>query len=188
MGAFPIPRITVEEYFALDDEAELPSEYHDGQMFEMEAATQSHGLIGANVVGTLFQCLRGTSCRVLNPVRVRISPTKFVIPDLTVVCGKTITTDQRGEAIVNPKVIVEILSPKTEGYDYHRKFDMYRQLPTFEEYILIAQDQPRIEIFRKALDSSWNLSTYEGAGAVARVQSLELALPLDEIYSGVDFV
>ena len=187
MGAFPIPRLSVEEYFALDNEAELPSEYHDGEMFEMEAASLLHAFIGANVGGLLFQRLSGTSCRVLYPVRVRISPTKYVIPDLSVICGKTITADQTGEAIVNPKVIVEILSPKTEGYDYHRKFDMYRQLSTFEEYLLIAQDQPRIEIFRKAPDSSWNLFTYEGAGAVARVHSLGIELPLDEIYAGVEF-
>ena len=187
MGAFPIPRLSVEEYLALDNEAELPSEYHDGEMFEMEAATESHGVIGANVAACFVPALRGTPCRVMIPVRVRISPTKYVYPDLTVVCGKSMTADQTRETIVNPKVIVEILSPKTEGYDYHRKFDMYRQLSTFEEYLLIAQDQPRIEIFRKAPDSSWTLFTYEGAGAVARVHSLGIELPLDEIYAGVEF-
>ena len=124
----------------------------------------------------------------MNPVRARISASKYVYPDLVLVCGKLVTADDRAETVVNPKVIVEILSPKTEGYDYHRKFDFYRQIATFEEYILIAQDQPRIEIFRKAPDSTWNLSTYEGGGAVARVQSLEIELPLKEIYAGVDFV
>ena len=117
----------------------------------------------------------------------RVSPSKYVYPDLLVVCGKLVTTEDRAKSIINPKVIVEILSPSTEGYDGHRKFAFYRQIPTFEEYILIAQDQPRVEVFRKAAENRWILSTYEGAGAVARVESIEIELPLDEIYSGVEF-
>ncbi len=88
----------------------------------MEPATATHAIIGANAARRLGERLDGKPCLVMFPVRVRTSASKYVYPDLAVVCGKLVTTDDRAETIVNPKVIVEILSPRTEGYDYHRKF------------------------------------------------------------------
>ena len=187
MGAFPIPGISVEEYLRLDDESELPLEYHDGEVFEIDGASPAHAAIGANVARRLSERLDDLPCRAYNPARVRVSPSKYLYPDLLVVCGNLVTTDDRAKSILNPEVIVEILSPNTEGYDYHRKFAFYRQIATFEEYILIAQDQPKIEVFRKAPENRWILSTYEGPGAIARVESLEIELPLDQIYAGVEF-
>ena len=99
-----------------------------------------------------------------------------------VVCGKPVFTDEDQDTVTNPKVIVEILSPSTADYDYGGKFALFRTLPSFEEYLLIAQEEPRIEVFRKMPDDRWILSSYVGLDATVRVESLEIDLPLAEIY------
>jgi Uma2 family endonuclease len=117
---------------------------------------------------------------------MRVTKAKFVLPDLVIVCGKPMLTDEQQDTLTNPKVVVEILSPSTANYDYGEKFILYRLLESFEEYILIAQDRPRIEVFRKEADRRWILSTYEGLDASAAVDSLNISLPLVEVYAGVD--
>ena len=116
-------------------------------------------------------------------MRVRISPVQYVQPDLIVYCGQPVLTAESDPSLTNPKVIFEILSPTTEGYDYSGKFQLYRQLPSFEEYVLVAQEQPRVEVFRRMPDGKWILSTYEGNESTAVIESLNVQLPLGEIYS-----
>jgi len=187
MSAVSIPKLSVEEYLAADSDAELHSEYHDGEIFPIVAVTFKHGRIAVKTARHLDERLDGKPCRVVNsPVRVRVSPTRFVYPDILVVCGKPAYTDEKQETLTNPKVIIEILSPSTEGYDRGPKFALYRNLPSFDEYLLIAQDQPRIEVFRKAADNQWILTIWEGLGATARVESLDITLPLAEIYFEVE--
>ncbi len=182
MGALAAPKMSVEEYIALDDAAELKSEYHDGELFPIDA------MIAANATARLVLRLNPASCRsYISPVRVRVSPTKFVYPDILVVCGKTELTEESTDTITNPKVVVEILSPSTADYDYGGKFALYRRLPSFEEYVLIAQDQPRVEVFRKAADNRWILTTHEGLEAAVNVEALNITLPLAELYAGVEF-
>jgi Uma2 family endonuclease len=187
MGAASAIRLSVEEYLTLDRDAELKSEYRDGEVLQVEVASLAHGIIGASTAYLLVGRLKGQPCCSFTSVRVRVSPSKFVYPDLAVVCGKVISTDERAETLTNPKLIVEILSPATEGYDYHRKFNLYRQLPSFEEYVLMAQDEMQIEVFRKAPGDRWILSTYKGVAAVAPLESIGIDLPLDEVYAGVEF-
>jgi Uma2 family endonuclease len=183
MSASPIPKLSVEEYLALDRVAERRSEYHDGEMFPVVVASWEHGRIAANTTRRLCERLDGRPCQVATATtRVRVSATNFVYPDILVVCGRPIFTDNQRETITNPKVIVEILSPSTTDYDYGGKFALYRGLPSFEEYLLIAQDEPRIEVFRKTPDSRWILSSYVGLDATVPVETLEIDLPLAEIY------
>ncbi len=170
----------------MDRNAELKSEYHDGEVFPIEGVTLGHGMIASGTAWSLRSRLGGTPCRVASsPVRVKVSPTKFVYPDLLVFCGKPLLMDDRSDTITNPKVIIEILSPSTEGYDYRKKFSLYRLLPSFEEYVLIAQDEPRIDVFRKAPNDEWILATYQGSDSIAKLQSLGIELPLAELYAGV---
>ena len=130
--------------------------------------------------------LLGHPCQVANSsIRIRVSPTKFVYPDLVVVCGNPAFTDELRDTITNPKIIVEVLSRSTADYDYGGKFSLYRSLVSFEEYLLIAQDEPRIEVFRKTEDRRWILTSYEGIEDTVRVESLDISLPLSEIYMGV---
>ena len=179
--------MSVEEYLAMDRDAEVKSEYHDGEVFEIEGATWAHAVIGGNVTWVLKVRLDGTPCTVAIPVRVQISATKFVYPDLVVVCGTPVLASKRSENLTNPKVIVEILSPSTGGYNYGRKFSLYGTLASFEEYVLIAQDEPRVDVFRKGEGNHWIMGRYSGLESVAKLESLGIELPLTQIYSGVEF-
>ena len=187
MGALPITTLSVEEYLALDRVAEVPSEYHDGELFPIEAVTVAHSLICINIGSWLKSKLSNTACHVVgSPLRVRVTPTKYVIPDLMVFCGKPELADEYRDTVTNPKLILEVLSPSTADYDYGGKLMLYRRLPSFEEYVLVAQDRPRIEIFRKAAENRWVLITYEGLEAAAAIESLDLSLPLKEVYEDVE--
>ena len=187
MSAAPVAKLSVEEYLALDRASEVKSEYHDGEIFPIEDATVRHAIIGANAVRRIAERLDGTPCRVLNPVRLRLSPTKFVYPDLLVTCGNPAVADDNADTILNPKVIVEVLSPATANYDHGRKFELYQLLPSLEEYVLIAQDEPRVSVYRKAApEDRWTLAIYRGLPSVAKLETLEIDLPLGEIYAGLE--
>ena len=186
MSAAPVAKLSVEEYLALDRAAEVPSEYHDGELFPLDAVSLQHGLISNHVGRRVGERLEGGRCQIAAQIRVRVSPTKFVFPDQVVYCGKAALTDEAADTITNPKVIIEILSPSTADYDYGTKFGLYRRLPSFEEYVLIAQDEPKVEVFRKTPDGRWILSTYDGLDSTAKVESLEITLPLAELYAGVE--
>src|SRR5947207_433815 len=120
-------------------------------------------------------------------LRVRVSPSKYVYPDILIYCGKPMLTDELSDTITNPKVIVEILSPSTEDYDYGKKFILYRSLPSFEEYLLISQEQPRVEVSRRTPENRWVLSTYIGLDTTVNVESLGISIPMGELYEGVEF-
>ena len=157
-AAAALSPFTVEQYLAADRAAEQKCEFHDGEMFPIEAASLKHSFIAANVAGALR--LRGGPCRrVIAPVRVRVSPTKFLYPDVFVYCGEPALTDQHADTLTNPKVIVEILSPSTKDYNYGSKFEFYRLLPSFEEYVLISQTEPRVEVLRRNAHDRWTLTT-----------------------------
>lgn len=115
-----------------------------------------------------------------------MSPTKFVYPDLTVICGKPALTDEHQDTVTNPKVIVEIVSPSTADFDMGGKFRLYRNLDSFEEYVLISQDVQQAEIHRKAPDGSWVMRTVQGDGAMIRLQSIAVDFPLTALYDGLD--
>ena len=108
-------------------------------------------------------------------------------PDQLVVCGKPAFTDEAADTITNPKLIVEVLSPSTADFDCGGKFALYRRLPTLEEYVLIAQDRPNVDVFLKTPDGRWILTPYEGLQAVVKLDSLGIALLLAEHYAGVEF-
>ena len=190
MGALPIPKLSVEEYLVLDRMAEVPSEFHDGEMFPIEAVTYEHSVISVNVGSALKMRLRSgrSGCQTIgSPLRVLVAPTKYVIPDHAVLCGEPAFTDKQRDTITNPKVILEILSPSTADYDYGHKFKLYRRLATFEEYLLISQDEALVERYRKSAEDRWILSIHMGLDAVVPIESLSISLPLVEIYEDVTF-
>ncbi|MFN7931718.1 MAG: Uma2 family endonuclease [Bryobacteraceae bacterium] len=182
MGAMPVPRMTVKEYLEADQVSDRPLEYHDGEIFPLAESSYRHAAIDSRLHRVFGSQLKAT-CQVIGTMRVRISATQYVQPDLIVICGQPAFTEESDPSLTNPSVIIDILSPSTAGYDYSGKFQLYRQLPSFEEYVVVAQDQPRIEIFRRMNDGRWLLTTYEGETAVAKVESLEIEIPLSEIYT-----
>lgn len=188
MSSLAVPKISVEQYLAIDRDAEVKSEFHEGEMFPVDSVTLEHAAIVANTTWRVAEQLSVTPCQVLSqPLRVRVSVARFVYADLLVVCGRPELTDEVRDTITNPKVIIEVLSPSTEGYDYGPKFGFYRKLPSFAEYLLIRQDQAKVEVFRKSEGAGWTLSTYEGLDATVPVQSIGINLRLSDLYSGVEF-
>lgn len=186
MASMPVPFLTPEQYLALDRAAELKSEYHDGEMFPFIAVSRAHAKIAFHLGMALENRLDGGACEfLLAPFRVRVTPTKFLYPDVIVTCGGAILTDEEQDTLTNPKVIFEVLSPSTANYDSSEKFYLYCKLPSFEEYCLVSQDQYRIETRRKQPDGSWILRVITGLDALLEVQSLGLSIPFAEIYRGL---
>jgi len=186
MSAAPVAKLTVEEFLAAERAADLRNEYHDGEVFPLVAAGWNHGVITGNCYQAASARLKGTSCRLsVSAVKVRVSPTKLVVPDLVVVCGRPAFTDEASDVITNPKVVLEVLSPSTRNYDRGDKFDLYRLLPSFEEYVLIAQDEAKVEVIRRHSDGRWVITFCQGTESVAQLESLDISLPLAELYAGV---
>ena len=178
--------LSVNEYLAADRVAEIMSEYHDGEVFPIENATWVHGRLSVRLGLCIEGRLKGTQCQTAaSSVRVRVSPTKYVYPDILVVCGAPAFTDETADTITNPRVVVEILSPTTLDYDYGTKFFLYRDLPSFEEYVLVSQVAYQVEVYRRTPEGSWLLSRYEGPEASFPISALNITLPLAEIYAGV---
>lgn len=188
MGAAPAPKYTVEEYLEIDRAAELKSEYHNGEMFPLAAVSWEHAVIAGNGSAELNLKLRGSGCTLaLQPIRVRVTPTRYVYPDMVIACGRPQLTDEHVDTMTNPKVVVEILSPSTLlDFDYGGKFALYRLLPSFEEYVLISQHEQKAEIFQKAPDGTWNLRTIVGPGAVLSIRTLSIEFPLADLYRGLE--
>ena len=187
MSAFAVGKITVEEYFAMDEASEIPLEYHDGEIFPVVEATLQHARIHMNAGICVETRLKGSPCfATINP-RVRTTPRNYVVPDIAVVCGGFIRAAESKDVCINPKVIVEIQSPSTADYDRGGKFDLYCELPTFTEYVLIAQDKPKIDVFFKASDVKWILSKSEGLESLVKIESLGIEIPAAEFYAGIEF-
>jgi Uma2 family endonuclease len=188
-------RYTVEEYFDLVDRLEGKYEYHDGKLVDwraMAGAAEPHALITANLIGELRSHLRGSPCRVYSgDLIVRIGEkTKYRFPDATIICGRTVfdpLDKSNAKAVLNPKVIIEVLSPTSEGMDRGGKFAEYREIESLEEYVLVSQNTPRIECFLRQADGTWLFSAADGLDSIARLRSVEVALPLKEVFTGVEF-
>jgi Uma2 family endonuclease len=147
-------------------------------------------LISANVGAALNARLKGKPCRNYDSnLRVRAAVNRYLYRDNTVICGEVEydPADPYGETITNPKVVVEVLSPSTERYDRTTKFDLYRKIAAMEEYVLIYQSEPRIEVFARKPDGTWSIDVAAGMSAVAKLRSINVDLPLVDAYANVDF-
>ena len=194
----PTRRYTVEEYLELEGRTpEEKFEYRDGFIVAMREAlamaggSPRHVLINTSLLRVLGNRLLGGPCRVYgNDLRVRIPRNAlYTYPDATVVCGEAHfeTHGSAGATLSNPRLIAEVLSPLTERYDRGDKFALYREVPTFVEYILVSQTSPRIETFYHRDDGGWSFYPYDGLSAVAKLLSVGIEFPLSEVYDGVEF-
>jgi Uma2 family endonuclease len=181
--------ISPQEYLAIERRAETRSEYLRGEMFAMSGASYEHTLIKDNLARETGNQLKGSSCRVLtSDMRVKVDATGlYTYPDVTIVCGKPELEDQSFDTLLNPLVVVEVLSDSTEKYDRGAKFGHYRQVPSLHEYVLVSQDRPLLERFVRQADGSWNLVTFEDAAGSFVFASISVEVPLAEIYAGVVF-
>lgn len=184
-------RYTIAEYLQMEETARDRHEFHDGEILMMPGGTYRHSVITTNTLTTLANHLKGKPCRPLDSnMRVRI-PTRrsYVYPDITIVCGPPVfdVDDPKETTIINPTVVIEVLSESTEAYDRTDKFDKYRDNPHMKEYVLISQKQPTVQTFLRQDDGSWRFNACQGMHGAAELRSVNLTLPLKEIYDGVNF-
>lgn len=184
-------RYTVEQYLRLERDSALKHEFRDGQIIDMAGGSAEHSLIIANLIGELRARLKGSPCRVYDSnLRVRIAKKlRYAYPDASVICGEAQfdPVDSARTTVTNPRVVIEVLSPATELYDRGEKFRRYLELESLEEYVLVAQDEARVETLFRQSDGTWLFATANGRDAAARLRSLRIDLPLAEVYAGVDF-
>ena len=181
--------MTEAEYLAFERSSDVKHEYIDGEAFAMPGASRAHNLISVNLITSVRIQLRGRPCQVYpSDMRVKIDVLRqYAYPDLSVVCGDAHFTSNEPESLLSPILIVEILSPPTERYDRGRKFQIYRKLASLQEYVLIAQDSPRIERYRLQDDSTWTFTEVEGLETSMELPSIGCTLALEEIYDLVAF-
>lgn len=191
MASAPIQKsyLTAEEYLALERQAETRSEYIEGEMVAMTGGTSGHSLVTMNLGGLLWQQLRQGSCRVYSgDLRIWIPEAEvYFYPDLSVVCGEPRFADGTQDNLLNPILIVEVLSPSTESYDRGRKFESYQLLDSLKEYVLVAQDRPRVEHYLRQDGHVWLYTEVSGLDSSASLTSVGCQLPLAEIYERVAF-
>jgi len=189
MSAQPQPRLTPEQYLEIDRASEFRNEYYDGRMYLMSGGTHMHALIIFNLGGELRNIVRKRRCLVTSSdVRVRVAPGGlYTYPDLVVVCGEPKYADGRRDTLLNPRLIVEVLSPSTEAYDRGFKSAQYRALESLDEYALVSQAEPRVEVFRRQPGGQWLLSEFAGLDALCRFESVDAAVALSEVYDNVTF-
>jgi Uma2 family endonuclease len=189
MSVQPKPYLSPEDYLALERSADFKSEYFAGEIFAMSGASEPHNLIVVNASAELRQQLKKRPCKLYaNDMRVKVSPTGlYTYSDLIVVCGKAQFDDVHFDTLLNPTLIIEVLSDSTEAYDRGRKFEHYRKLESLAEYVLIAQHRPHIESYRRQLDQQWLLTESTGLDSVFRLDSIDCELALAEVYDKIEF-
>lgn len=180
-------RFSPQEYLALERQAETRSQYFGGKMFAMSGASYDHNIIKDNLARKTGNQLEKGPCRVVtSDMRVKVNATGlYTYSDMVIVCGEPAFEDGYFDTLLNPQVVIEVLSDSTAKYDRGAKFRNYQQVPSLQEYVLISQDQPLIERYARQTDGSWNLVTFDdryGAFAFATVCA---RVPMAETYSGV---
>jgi len=191
MQATKLNNISIEQYIAIERENDTRYEYHNGEIFVMAGGTVPHGFIGGNVFGRIQSKLldKNSPCfPINNDVKLGIdSERRFVYPDAMVVCGEPEYSEIYSEAIANPIVIIEVLSDSTAGYDRGGKFFLYRKIKTLQQYILIEQDAPEIDIYTRNEGDLWHIKRVSGLENSLLLQSLDIEIPLKDVYRNVDF-
>jgi len=179
--------ITPEEYLALERKAEYKSEYVDGVMYAMAGGSPEHNLIASNVLAEIHFQLKSSPCQVYNSdMKVRVpSLRKFHYPDVTVVCDKPQFGDDERDVLLNPLLLVEVLSENTAAFDRGKKFQYYQEIESFQEYLLVAQDEPVVERFVKQTDGSWIYTKVEGLDKSVELVTIDCRLGLTDIYAKV---
>ena len=192
------PLFTIDAYLALERTEEERHEYLDGCVYAMAGESPDHGRICVNLTRRLAAQLDGSGCEVFSKdLKVRCGPLPrpggslqglFAYPDLVVVCGALHFHDQAQDVLLNPRVIVEVLSPSTEAFDRGEKFRRYRTwLPTLADSILVAQDRPLMDHYHRQAEGTWTLRALEGLQAQLHVPSMSCTVALAEVYERIVF-
>jgi Uma2 family endonuclease len=179
---------TPEEYLELERETEEKHEFIDGEIVAMAGASREHNLIGTNITVELGFRLRGKGCEIYaNDMRVRMRKNRYGYPDVVVVCGKPQFDDEEFDVLLNPLIVVEILSKSTRFRHKTEKLITYQKMGSLRECLLIEQDEPRIEHYIKKTPNQWLLFIYENLDEMISLKSVNCKLPVAEIYAQIEF-
>lgn len=179
------PSLSYQDYLALELESGIKHQWLDGEVFAMTGGTPDHALLASNMIVGLGLALRGGPCRPYSgDLKLRNLQGDFAsYPDMAVVCGARAHHPEDPNALTNPRVVVEVLSPGTEAFDRGEKFARYRGLESLREYVLVSTEVVRVEVYTRNEDGSWTMREH-GAGGRLELPSVEAALEIDEIYEG----
>lgn len=182
-------RLTVAEYLALEADSLTKHEFYRGEIFAMAGASIRHNEISGNLYHALRKRLGGKGCRPYgSDLRIRIDAADlFTYANALVVCGRIERAAESPESVTNPRVIVEVLSKSTESYDRGQKWEFYQQLDSLREYVLVSQDEAKVERFFRTEGGPWMYELVSGLDQSLRLSSVECELPLAEIYENVEF-
>jgi Uma2 family endonuclease len=185
----PKVRITPQEYLELERKAKIKSEYLDGEMLAMSGVTREHSTIQVNIITELNIQFTDRPCEVHGPeLRVKVSETGlYTYPDVVALCGEPRFEDEFFDTLLNPQVIVEILSDSTESYDRGRKFSHYRGIQSLKEYVLVSQTDHRIERFSRRDDGHWIYTECADPNGSVELDSVACRLAMARVYHKVDF-
>jgi Uma2 family endonuclease len=191
----PIPhkktRFTVEEYLQMEEASQTKHEFRHGRIIDMAGGTMNHALIAGNIGGELRNRLKGKPCKTLgSDMRVRITGTPhYCYPDVTVVCGQPVfDPPDRQLTLINPQVVIEVISPSTAADDRADKFYDYIRIESLMEYFIVSHDRMRVDTFYRQKDGIWAIGpSFEGDNTIVKFRSLDIAIPMSEIYAGVEF-
>lgn len=189
MTAQPRPYLTETEYLEREQVSTIKHEYYAGEIFAMAGGSEAHNLIASNVNASIYAQIRGRGCRIYpSDMRIHVEHTGlYTYPDMTIVCGTPEFTNRaKRDTLLNPTMIIEILSRTTERYDRGVKFQNYRTIETLKEYILIAQNKPHIERYIRHEGNTWMLTEAIGLDAAIILESIQCTLTLADVYELVD--
>ena len=188
-AALTLPRkLTPEQYLDQEEKASFKSEYLAGYVYAMAGGSYTHHRINVNMAREVSTRLKGRDCEAM-PSELRVwmpAVENFLYPDGAVICGSPRFRGGRNDVVENPTVVFEILSESTEKYDRGAKFHSYQTIPELRQYVLISQNQPMVEVFTRDGDR-WILRTYRGLDSVAEFESIDVQLPMRELYDRVEF-
>jgi Uma2 family endonuclease len=186
MTAQPQKYYSAAEYLELEREADYKSEYYHGEIFAMAGAGHNHNRVVENLTGECYIAFKGKQCRTYSSDQRLHIPANglYTYPDLLIICGKNEYLDEKKDTILNPSVIVEVLSDSTEAYDRGEKFHFYRSIPSLNEYVLINSRSLAAEVFRKNEEGLWFLSSeaYKLAESIT-LASVDLTIAMEDIYA-----
>ena len=184
MSAEPHRRVSLEDYLAAERQAEIKSEYLNGEVLAMSGASREHYLIVWNLSGVLHAQLRGRGCEAyVGDMRAHIPATGlYTYPDVAVVCGEPRFEDGELDTLLNPTLLIEVLSPSTEGYDRGRKAAHYRTLDSLREYLLVSQEEIRVELFTRQEEGHWLLTEASRLEETVSLGSIGCTLLLADVY------
>jgi Uma2 family endonuclease len=187
MGNLAHKKITVAKYFEIERESSEKHEYFEGELFAMAGGKKNHNLIISNLIAIFHGFFKNKQC-VVYPSDMKVAIDKYshyTYPDISLVCGTSEFVNETEDSLINPIVVIEVVSESTEKYDRGKKFQSYRMISSLKEYILVSTEYKKIEIFTRSDNNKWILSESDNSGII-KLNSIEYELKLEDVYEKVE--